>query len=118
MRFLRFLSVFMLIILMCSCSRVVKNTADEIRLNEWSTDLKNNFNVSLKFNDDKARFIIRKKNNIYCEISGTSFMDKRALMIFDENDKRNYTFDYKLNGNILALKYDGGSVRLKRVKNK
>ena len=108
MRIVRIFAVFSLVFIMTSCARVIENTPDEIRLNKWTAAL----------SGDNADFIIRNKNNKQdLNISGTAFMDEKRLIVFDKSDSGNYVFTYSLKDDILTLEYDGGKIKLKRVKN-
>lgn len=118
MRIVRIFAVFTLVFIMTSCARVIENTPDEIRLNKWTAALNGGGKVTLDFSGDSADFIIRNKNNKQdLNISGTAFMDKKRLIVFDKSDSGNYVFTYSLKDDILTLEYDGGKIKLKRVKN-
>ncbi len=115
MRIFRFLPVFMLIIIISSCTPVVKNTADEIRRNVWSAELKSGECVTLDFKEDDALFKILSKNKkTVLKIKGLCIIDKKKMMIFDSTDKENYVFDYKLKDDKLKLFYDSGELTLVR----
>ncbi len=117
MKIIRFLAVLALVFTLCSCTRAIKNSSDEIRLNSWSARLYGKSVASLKFSGDEASFIILDKNNkTELKISGTAFIDKNRIMIFEKDSKENYIFGYKLKDNILSLRYDGGKINLHRQK--
>ncbi|MCH5303322.1 MAG: hypothetical protein J1E41_00540 [Ruminococcus sp.] len=100
---------------MSSCTQVVKNTADEIRLNTWSARLKSESMVTLKFKEDIASFKVTssdKKPDL--KLSGLCIIDSKNIMIFDDSDNQNYVFSYKLKENKLILGYNSVKLTLKR----
>lgn len=104
---------------MTSCAQVIENNADEIRLNKWNEKLKNDGEAVLCFDEDNAVFNILYKNKKFnVKVSGKAFFDKNKLIIFDKSDYHNYIFNYKLKDNHLFLKYDGGTLKLKKQKSK
>ena len=115
MRILKFFTAFILIIIMSSCTQIIKNTADEIRLNKWKAKLKSGSIVTLKFKEDSADFNISskdKKSDV--KLCGLCVIDSENIMIFDDNDNQNYVFSYKVKDNKLVLNYDEGEMVLKR----
>ena len=79
MKIIRFLAVLTLVFTLCSCTRAIKNSSDEIRLNSWSARLYGKSVASLEFSGDEASFIILDKNNkTELKISGTAFIDKNG----------------------------------------
>lgn len=115
MRIVRFLLSLALVFFMTSCTQVIKNSADEIRLSSWRTELKSGGAIKLCFNEDDAEFIIlNSKNKIISEIKGKAFFDKTKLTFFDNKDKLSYVFSYKLKDNKMKLFYNGGEITLKR----
>lgn len=101
--------------LMTACTQTINNTADEIRLNKWSTGLKSGSVVSLKINDDFATFRVKSKDKYArVKLSGLCVIDSDSIVIIDSKDKHSYKFGYKLHNNKLKLKYGGGKITLKR----
>lgn len=107
----------LLILSLSSCTQIVSNTADQIRLNNWKTVLKNESIVTLDFNEDIAKFTVQKKNKTYLELKGVCIFDKESLVIFDESTAYKYSFDYCVTGNKLKLTYEDNSITLKKLKN-
>lgn len=115
MRIFRLLLAFTLVFIMTSCTQVIKNPADEIRLASWKASLKNGERVKLDFDEDNVNFIIlNSKNKSVLKLSGKAFFDRNRMMIFDRNDSQSYVFNYKLRDNKLELNYGGGKITLKR----
>lgn len=109
--------IFLLILSLTSCTQIVSNTADQIRLNNWKTQLKNESIVTLDFKGDIAKFTVQKKNKIYLKLKGVCIFDKESLVIFDESTSYKYSFDYCVTGNKLKLTYGDNSITLKKLKN-
>ena len=107
----------LLIFTLASCTQIVSNNADQIRLNNWKTVLKNESIVTLNFNEDIANFTVKKNNKTYLKLKGVCIFDKDSLVIFDEKTSYNYSFDYIVTGNKLKLNYGGNSITLKKLKN-
>ena len=112
---LKLIILFIIVILLTSCTQVIVDEADEIRLNKWSAELENSSTVTLDFDDDIARFKIKSKdkeaNSI---IKGLYAIDDKNIMIYNQDENEPYFFGYKINNNKLVLKYDGGSLALTR----
>lgn len=115
MRFIKLLSAVFIALTMSSCTQVIFNNSDEIRLNSWSAAQKGGNYVSLKFVEDNAEFKILSENKKpKLTIKGLCLIDKNNIMIFDNSDKQSYTFSYTLKDNKLKLRYDNGELTLKR----
>lgn len=107
--------VFMLIFMCSSCTPTIENSADEIRLNKWSYTTKYDKVVTLRFTGDKAVFKIDSSDSQACvKLKGLCVIDSDKIAIYNESDKENYIFTYKLKGNKLKLKYLGGKIILTR----
>ncbi|MBR1731407.1 MAG: hypothetical protein IJ725_03105 [Ruminococcus sp.] len=102
-------------LLLTSCTQVIVDEADEIRLNKWCAKLENESEVSLSFDDNTACFRIDSKDkDAETEIKGLSVIDNKNIMIYNESESEPYFFEYKIKNNTLTLKYSGGSLTLTR----
>ncbi|MGN1138105.1 MAG: hypothetical protein ACI4RM_01565 [Ruminococcus sp.] len=118
MKKFRLITITILLILaLTSCSQIVSNTADQIRLNNWRTVLKNESIVTLNFNEDIAKFTVEKNEKTYLKLKGVCIFDKESFVIFDESTSYKYSFDYSVTGNKLKLTYGDNSITLKKLKN-
>ena len=118
MKKLRLILVAILLILtFTSCTQIVSNTADQIRLNNWKTVLENESIVTLNFNEDIATFSVKENNKTYLKLKGVCIFDKDSLVIFDEKTSYKYSFDYIVTRNKLKLDYGGNSITLKKLQN-
>ena len=107
-----------IMLFMTACSQVITDIPDEIRLNSWSTKLENESVVSLSFEGDNAKFTVKSSDkDASVSIEGLCSFDNKNLMIYNKKDAQPYFFKYKLNNDKLVLKYDGGAIRLSRVRN-
>lgn len=115
-KYIAIISLFFFVFTLCSCTRVIKTPADEIRLNGWSCEFKDKSSFSLGFMGDDALIIILNSNKkeIF-KIYGKAFIDKKRIVVFDEGGN-NYVFKYNLKGSVLSLKYNGGEISLKKSK--
>lgn len=105
----------LLVIMLSSCTQIIDNYADEIRLNKWSAELENENSVTLKFKEDNAVFEVVSKDKQSCvKLKGLCIIDKSNIMISDKYDGQNYIFSYKLKDNRLKLTYNDGTITLKR----
>ena len=108
---------FFLSFMCCSCTQVIVNSADEIRLNKWSAETEYDKVITLDFNGDKGVFKVNSRDKkASLTISGLCIIDADKIAIFNEADNENYIFSYKLKGDKLTLKYSGGKLNLLRVK--
>ncbi len=112
------LKLFIPIIIMfflTSCTQVIVNTTDEIRLNNWSAKPENGSTVTLSFNDDTAEFRIKSTDpDARAKISGLCFIDDKRIFIYNQIENEPYIFEYKLKDNQLIMKYNGGKLVLTR----
>jgi len=111
--------VLILNFIFCSCTQVVVNSADEIRLNKWSVSTEFDKEVTLEFKGDKGIFKVESEDKKSCvTLSGLCIIDADKIAIFNESDKENYIFSYKIRGNKLNLSYSEGKLTLLRVQRK
>ena len=109
--------ILSLIIICCGCTRVIETASDEIKSNKWKMTTDFGKKVVLKFSGDTAIFRVKSKDKFACVvIKGLCVIDSKKISIFNNSDKENYTFRYKLKGNRLRLKYMGGQINLIRQK--
>ena len=102
-------------VIMSSCTQVVIDSADEIRMNTWSTKLQNGSVVSLRFKEDIACFKINSSDKDACAcIKGLGVIDDSKIMIYNKSDNEPYFFNYKIKKNTLVLSYENGSLTLSR----
>lgn len=112
---LKFIMPIILIVLLCSCSRVQANKADEIRAHKWSAQLKSK-SVELSFHGDEATFTTSSNGTApNASIKGLCVIDDRDIFISDSESEQSYRFSYTLKNNRLILRFDGGELTLLRV---
>ena len=104
-----------ILLFLTSCTQVITNTCDEIRLNSWCAELKNGSVVTLKFEDDIARFQIKSDDKeAQTRIKGNCFFENNKMVIYNFDDLEPYCFEYKLKNNKLTLKHSRGKLVLTR----
>ena len=109
----------MLLFFSTSCTQTVENSADEIRMNKWCLTTKYDNEVTLNFLDDIGIFQVKSTDKRACvKLKGLCIIDKDKISIYNEADKENYIFKYKLKSNKLMLSYMGGKITLLRDKRK
>lgn len=105
----------LIMVIMTSCTRVIVDTEDEIRMNKWSASLKNGSSITLVFEDDIAEFkIYSKDKGAQADLKGLCVIDDKKILIYNQNEGEPYFFDYKVKNNELILRYDGGKLVLNR----
>lgn len=105
------LSVLLICLLLCACSRVVRGPSDELCMYRWGSQLDNGNVIELIFDDDKAALSVRN-DSFELNVSGIFFIDDENLIISDAATQMNYGFTYLLHGDSVELTYGGGTVIL------
>ena len=101
--------------LLCSCTQVVTDKADEVRLNNWSAALGNENRVSLSFDGDTAEFKVQSDDSdAAVTLKGVGVVDNNNILIYNQSESEPYFFTYKIKNNTLILGYDGGRLTLTR----
>ena len=103
-----------IMIILSSCTQVVVNTADEIRMNKWSGKTENGNVFTLSFKNDKAEFKVQNNNKLNLILKGLCAIDNKRIMIYNQSENEPYFFEYTINNNNLILKYDNGIIKLRR----
>lgn len=110
------LLTIVILLVFSSCTQIPENTADEIRFHNWALSTKYDKKVILKFNGDKAIFKVKSKDKAAnVTLRGLCIIDKNKIAIYNEYDKENYIFTYKLKLNKLTLVHSGGKITLTRI---
>ena len=103
-----------IILLLTSCTQVIVDRADEIRMNKWTAQQENGNMISLSFRDDVAEFNVKNNNKKILNLKGLCVIDDKRMLIYNQSEEEPYFFDYKINNNKLILKYDKGKIELTR----
>ena len=115
MRKLHFLTVlFVLCVLLSSCSRVIVTPADELCVNSWSNSFDNCNIATLSFGEDTCSLVIENPDHML-DISGVYAVTDDSLIICDADSGIHYTFGYRLHGDRVELSSDGGVLELLKV---
>ena len=103
----------LLMLILCGCTRVIRNAADEITLSDWSAVLEGGAQVSLSFEGDKAAFSVDNagKSSV---VDGICILSPDEIVICDEERGENYCFAYILHGDHLELSYNNSVIILEK----
>lgn len=97
-----------------SCTRVINSASDELKLYQWRCEEDNGCIVTLSFDDTDADLNIGN-DAFSLEISGLCAADDDSLTICDAASGRNYTFQYRLYGDRVELRFGSGVLELMKT---
>lgn len=108
------LLVFVLMFL-CSCTKVVKNSADELTSNSYGSEFENGNIVSLSFSDNNATLEMKTKNGESATISGFCEISDTQFVIFDSRTSVAYPFCYTVFSDHVDIMHDGNVLKLQKI---
>ena len=111
---LKLITSILIILFLTSCTQVVVDNSDEIRMNKWSAKSENGNISVLKFKNDIAEFKVKNNNKEIVYLKGLCLIDDKKLMIYNQSEQEPYFFEYKIKNNNLILKYDGKNLKFSR----
>lgn len=97
------------------CCESIENSADELRLNDWSGILENESEISLSFDDDYATLKISNKNIDTVSISGLCEISENEFVIHDENTNTPFAFSYIVHFDRVEVFYNSNTVSLDKL---
>lgn len=106
---------FLMLLTLCACSPVVRNTADELTLNSWQTTLDNGNIVTLEFSSDYATLTLSIKDSDTITISGLCECDDDSFIIYDEVCNIAYPFFYDVHFDCVDITYDENTLSLDKI---
>ena len=115
----KFFAVFVCIICFtfCSCTADTSGESDELTSENWHGVLKGGAEVILSFSDNTAKLTL-KSGEDEITIDGLYVIDENSFIIFNQEFKQNYNFDYTVSGDKLTLGYCGNQIEIeKQVEN-
>ena len=105
----------LIMVILTSCTQVISDSADEIRLNSWRTELNSGSTVALRFDGDNAELKVDSKDKDACvSLKGLCVIDEKTVFIYNKSEGEPYYFNYNIKNNTLVLKYDSGTLVLTR----
>lgn len=104
---IKYAIVLIAVTLLTSCTRILSNPSDEIKLNNWKAELKNGYTVTLDFVGDNAD--LELNGDIKTSIKGLCVIDSEEMIIYGAEP---YVFRYALSGDSLKLIRGKGKVTL------
>ena len=111
--------VFVCIIcfIFCSCTADTSGESYELTSENWHGVLKGGAEVSLSFSDNTAKLTL-KSGEDEITIDGLYVIDENSFIIFNQEFKQSYNFDYTVSGDKLTLSYCGNQIEIeKQVEN-
>ena len=115
----KFFAVFVCIIcfIFCSCTADTSGESYELTSESWHGVLKGGAEVSLSFSDNTAKLTL-KSGEDEITIDGLYVIDENSFIIFNQEFKQSYNFDYTVSGDKLTLGYCGNQIEIeKQVEN-
>lgn len=100
---------------LCSCTQVVVNSADELKLSSWGVTLDNENEITLSFDGDFATLSSSVKNEEIVKISGLCEFSETAFVIYDDDSKIPFAFSYIVHFDRVEITYDGNTVSLYKL---
>ncbi len=100
---------------LCSCTQVVTNSADELKMGEWSETLENESIILLSFDGDFAALEITNKGMESVSISGLCEVSETDFVIHDEKTKTPFAFSYIVHFDRVEIVYGENTVSLYKL---
>lgn len=101
--------------LLCSCTRVIVNCADELSLYSYSKEFENGNTVSLSFDKNNATLSMKTNGGEQAVISGFCEMSETEFVIFDSKTGVAYPFEYIIYSDRVDIMYDTNVVTLDKI---
>lgn len=98
-------------VLLCGCTRTIRDPADELTMFSWEAESENGSCVQLSFDDNTARFTAQN-DTFVLSIDGVYLIDDTTIVISDAQTLMNYSFTYLVHGDSVDLTYGGGTITL------
>lgn len=97
----------------CSCTADTSGESFEITSENWYGKLKGGAEVSLNFSDNQAELKL-KSGEDEMVINGLYVIDDSSFIIFNQEFKQSYNFNYTVSGNKLVLDYCGKQIEIEK----
>lgn len=110
------LFVFILCVIcltLCSCTADTLGQSYELTSEKWHGELKGGAEVSLEFDDNTAKLTL-KSGEDEITINGLYAIDESCFIIFNQEFKQSYSFNYTVNGSKLVLDYCGKEIEIEK----
>ena len=105
--------IFLMVLMLSGCETAPKGNISELTDYSWQAKLDSGAEVSLDFDEDRARFYV-KNGEKTVSISGRYLADETEFVIFMPEIKQNYGFGYTPRGSLLDIKHDGKTITMKK----
>lgn len=100
-------------IVFCSCTADTSGEIYEITSEKWYGKLDGGAEVSLEFSDKTAQLTL-KSGEDKITINGLYVVDDSSFVIFNEEFKQSYIFNYTVNGSKLMLDYCSNQIEIEK----
>ena len=97
----------------CSCTADTSGESFEITNENWYGKLKGGAEVSLNFSGNQAELKL-KSGEDEMVINGLYVIDDSSFIIFNQEFKQSYNFNYTVSGNKLVLDYCGKQIEIEK----
>ncbi len=97
----------------CSCTADTSGESFEITSENWYGKLKGGAEVSLNFSGNQAELKL-KSGEDEMVINGLYVIDDSSFIIFNQEFKQSYNFNYTVSGNKLVLDYCGKQIEIEK----
>ena len=111
--------VFALIVCfsLCSCTADTSGESYELTSEKWHGVLKGGAEISLEFSQNTAQLTLKSGENEIV-INGLYAIDDSCFIIFNQEYKQSYSFNYTVNGSKLLLDYCGNQIEIEKQSEK
>lgn len=107
--------VFAFLLLLCSCTKVIVNSADELTSYSYSKEFENGNIVSLSFDENNATLSMKTKRGDKAVISGFCEISDSEFVIFDSKTYVSYPFGYRVHYDSVDIMYDTNVLTLDKL---
>lgn len=101
----------------CSCTADTSGESYELTSEKWHGVLKGGAEVSLEFSQNTAQLTL-KSGEDEIVINGLYAIDDSYFIIFNQEYKQSYSFNYTVNGSKLLLDYCGNEIEIEKQSEK
>lgn len=97
----------------CSCMADTSGQSYELSNEKWYGVLNGGAEVSLEFSDNTATLKL-KSGEDEINLNGLYVIDDTTFIIFNQEFKQSYSFNYTVNGDTLVLEYCGNKIEIEK----
>ncbi len=102
-------------LLLCSCSRAITSSADELTAHSWQAQLDNGNTITLSFDMDNATLALAYADDTEVNIEGLCELSDTSFVIHDSDTFSSYKFDYIVHFDSVDITYGNTTVSLNKI---